>query len=223
MTDSARLLPEYMDFLADFVWSPRRALATAYGKGSVDSRLLIFACASFTLATGIAEVFRTFTAARPKIIFFRELGRSLEALGPAHLPAFVMLSTFAVAVLVHIPAKVLGGSFRALGENPREIRVYLGGNLKDSVNAVLGFTAFYVPFAVFLVYSGAAVKLRYFNEIAAQFWLGIPLLPVYLGLALAACHPNTSSYQGMQAAMVGMGVIALLRAFLSGYFHNPSY
>lgn len=212
--DSARLLPEYVDFLADFVWSPRRALTIAHGKGSIDSRLLIFACASFALATGIAEVFRIFTAARPKIILFKELGQSLEDLGSAHLPAFVMLSTLAVAILIHIPAKVFSRSFRALGENPREIRVYLGGNFKDSVNAILGFTAFYVPFAVFLVYSGAAVRLRYFNDIAIQFWLGIPLLPIYLGLALAACHPNKSSYQGMQAAMVGMGVIALLHAFL---------
>lgn len=210
----------YVRFWIAFVWPPARALSEIEGSGKVQPQLIVFLGIGILVAwligyaAGLAGV-----PDDPSASFQAAKGMTYGSIPQFGLAA--TLVTVIVAALVHGAVRLYGlidrerpGPARATGLLPAlgSLRAHLGGNVQDTINAALGFVAFFAPLAV-LILASALMLARVAASGIVVGSAGIllaALFLVYLPAALAATHRNT----GYGQAFVSLAVVCVALGFL---------
>jgi hypothetical protein len=128
-------------------------------------------------------------------------------------PIALLLLLVALGVLLHALAYGYHRSLNIRGPADNDFR--LGGSIWDTVNAVLGFSALYLP--VYVAITAVSTWL-YFMSSSADSLLFLVVsggavvgpLFIYLPAALAGTHPETSFGQAILACSVALGGILLV-------------
>jgi hypothetical protein len=205
---------EYLSFLILFAVSPREALRPYAGKTAIDSRLLSFSVLGVSLCIVILLAAGAIGVAEDKSAIVGIVGAI-----PLWLRPFVaVLVVVGAAIVFHVVGIFLvplwaQSRLRSTGD-PRS--PHLGGTHWDSLNAALGFSAFYLPLA-FLGY--AVILVAHTHGDPGNAWIlflaVMTLISVsflcYFPAALAATHPDTTVLQAALTLMYALTLMVVVR------------
>ncbi len=219
-----KLLPEYASFLIRFASAPIAAMRPFSGKNAVEPVLFSFVLVSMVVGWVIGYVsfvliLDTAQQARAIEVLALAYGRFKPIAERWYVPLIALpLLLLCLGIVLHTLAYGYHRSLNVRGPEDNDFR--LGGSLWDTINAVLGFSALYVPAHVAF---GAVSTWSYFQSQPAQelllFWVdvgtNVVMLFVYLPAALAGTHPNTSFRQAALASSVAVGGLLFVVSMLT--------
>jgi hypothetical protein len=129
---------------------------------------------------------------------------------------------------MHVIVKLGEIIFGTTGSD-RKWNPHLGGTVEDSVNAMLGFAALYIPFATALF-----LAAMWFMPVTPGGRMPVPALgcvlgmigslSLYLPLALAAVHPKTNVVQAWMAFAIAYAIpifVLLLASRVLSFISRP--
>ncbi len=209
-------IAEYFTFVLSFATKPRDTLRPYAGKTEIDARLLLFACGSVVLSYAILLLAKAMGAADDS----SEIVRVIGSLDWKIVPLLLALLVVLVSVLFHLVAKVAPliaeRKLKSTGADPHQ--PHLGGTCWDTINAALGFSAFYLPvgigvYACLTLFVADPDRDRTLVVVVftfASLSLSAGILG-YFPAALAGTHPNTSYVQALVSMMFSITIVVLVQ------------
>jgi len=192
--DLLKVVPAWLNFVLTFPVSPHKALAAYSGAGQVRQELTTLATAGVGVAYLIVAVMGP-----PQLGSDQgSVAGFLRRIDSKLLPALLVLGFVALGIVIHLATKVYS-------------RGYFGGAVQDSVNGMLGLSAFFVPAATALFIVSVYFLLLNTEKgtmVAGLFSVVTAVaFVIYTPLALAAVHPNTSFVKAFVGLAGGAGIL----------------
>ena len=204
------IAPAYLNFAIRFLRRTRTAFENSAKTGEVSRDL------TSILLGGIALSYLIALVAAPARLE-QDPSRLVQWLSKVEYHLLPLIGLF-VALVLAITTHMLGKLFAQLPTGvgrtkPSRWDPRLGGTLEDSVNAALGFSAVFSPFAT--------TALCVMNWLPVLLWIpgvtGIILavfIIAYFPLSLSSTHPDTGYFQAALALGGAVLILFLLVSFV---------
>jgi hypothetical protein len=220
-------LPDYLTFLVAFVSSPRATMRKYSRKEGIDGTLVTHVILGLLLSWGIVRILpyllphnhREFALEVLTKVFpdFSRIWSTDREMIPLVMGAILIIVVVLFAGVAHGVSRL----WALIGDADSA----LGGTLWDTVNAGLGFVAFFLPLQALLFTADVTVHYAaLFGDISIRtefilFWLGVLLesasTMLYLPAALSGTHPYTSFKQaGLAMCFMIMPIVGFRWLFV---------